>query len=360
MDKIVVGLSGGVDSSTAAAILHHQGYDVVGLTLWLMRGKGQCCSSGMVDAAFVCEQLGIPHHVMDTREEFQTNIVDYLVAGYQTGVTPLPCSQCNKTVKFPLMLRFAQEELGISQVATGHYARIAQDPITGRYQLLRAVDVNKDQSYFLYALSQELLGSIVFPLGHQTKTETRQTAAQYGLRTANKLESQDLCLAEKYGSMRAFLNDHITGERGKIVDLDGRILGYHDGVHQYTIGQRKGLGVSAAQPLYVVALDVAGNQVVLGDRATVHQARCDVEQVNWVSMAPPKTPIHAIVQVRYRTPPVAVTVIPLATDRARLVFDNPQFGVAPGQAAVWYSDEILLGGGIITGTEPGKLNSPTG
>ena len=174
MNKIVVGLSGGVDSSTAAAMLHNQGYEVIGLTLWLMKGKGQCCSEGMIDAADICEQLGIPHHVVDIREVFQTNIVDFLVAGYSAGITPLPCSQCNKTVKFGPMVQYARENLGCDRIATGHYARIVYDEVTGRYQLLRAFDRNKDQSYFLYDLSQDLLAATVFPLGDIDKTDTRR------------------------------------------------------------------------------------------------------------------------------------------------------------------------------------------
>ena len=168
--NIVVGLSGGVDSSTAAAILHNQGYEVIGLTLWLMKGKGQCCSEGMIDAAYICEQLGIPHHIVDIREVFQTNIVDYLVAGYSAGITPLPCSQCNKTVKFGPMLQYARQNLASDKIATGHYARITYDAESDRYQLRRAVDLNKDQSYFLYDLSQELLAASIFPLGETHKS----------------------------------------------------------------------------------------------------------------------------------------------------------------------------------------------
>jgi tRNA-uridine 2-sulfurtransferase len=192
MNRVVVGLSGGVDSSVAAATLHHQGYEVVGLTLWLMKGKGQCCSEGMVDAATICEQLGIPHHIVDSRDVFQANIIDYLVSGYEAGVTPLPCSQCNRTVKFGPMIKYAKEELGSDCIATGHYARISYDEATGRYQLLRAVDRNKDQSYFLYDLTQDLLAGSMFPLGDRTKEETRRLAAEFGLSTAEKPESQDL------------------------------------------------------------------------------------------------------------------------------------------------------------------------
>ncbi|NJP08794.1 MAG: tRNA 2-thiouridine(34) synthase MnmA [Leptolyngbyaceae cyanobacterium RU_5_1] len=347
MNKVVVGLSGGVDSSTAAAILHQQGYEVVGLTLWLMKGKGQCCSEGMVDAAQLCDQLGIPHHIVDSREVFEKNIVDYLVSGYSDGITPLPCSQCNKAVKFGPMLHYANQELGCDRVATGHYARIRYDEATGRYQLLRAVDRSKDQSYFLYDLPQHVLAHVLFPLGESPKTETRRIAAEFGLHTASKPESQDLCLVEANGSMRAFLDKYIPPQQGEIVDQTGTVLGYHEGVHHYTIGQRKGLGIAHSEPLYVVALDAVQNRVVVGDRADTLASECTVQRVNWVSMTAPSAPIRADVQIRYRAAAVPATVIPLDDAQVRIVFDQPQSSITPGQAAVWYEGETLLGGGVI-------------
>lgn len=347
MDKVVVGLSGGVDSSTAAAILHDQGYDVVGVTLWLMKGKGQCCSEGMVDAAKLCEQLGIPHHIVDSRELFQEHIVDYLVAGYSTGITPLPCSQCNKTVKFTPMLTYAREQLGIDRIATGHYARIRYDEATGRYHLLRAIDRSKDQSYFLYDLSQDVLAHVLFPLGEQPKTETRRVAAEFGLHTAEKPESQDLCLVEANGSMQAFLDKYITPQTGEIVDQSGKVLGQHEGVHHYTIGQRKGLGIAHSEPLYVIGLDAARNRVIVGDRTATFAPECMVQHVNWVSIAAPIAPIQAEVQIRYRSMAVPAKILPLAEGRVRIVFDTPQPSITPGQAAVWYDGETLLGGGVI-------------
>jgi tRNA-uridine 2-sulfurtransferase len=347
MGKVVVGLSGGVDSSVAAAALHQQGYEVVGLTLWLMKGKGQCCSEGMVDAARLCEELGIPHHIVDSRAVFEKNIVDYLVSGYESGITPLPCSQCNKAVKFAPMLQYAREELGIDRIATGHYARITHDGTSDRYQLRRAIDGNKDQSYFLYDLSQEVLAHTLFPLGSQTKSETRLRAAEFGLHTAEKPESQDLCLIEAHGSMRSFLEKYLDPKSGDIVDRSGKVLGQHDGIHNYTIGQRKGIGIAAAQPLYVIGIDAGKNQVIVGDRLEAQTTELTVQRVNWVSIAEPSTPIRAGVQIRYRATAVPCTVIPLEADRARVVFDDPQFSITPGQAAVWYDGDILLGGGII-------------
>jgi tRNA-uridine 2-sulfurtransferase len=352
MEKIVVGLSGGVDSSVAIAALHQQGYEVVGLTLWLMKGKGQCCSEGLVDASRLCEELGVEHHIVDSRDLFERYIINYLVAGYQQGITPLPCSQCNRAVKFGPMVQYAREELGASRIATGHYARISQDSATGRYQLRRAVDPAKDQSYFLYDLDQELLAASVFPLGEQTKTETRRMAAELGLHTAEKPDSQDLCLVEQHGSMQSFLDKYLAPQPGDIVDPRGRVLGQHNGIHHYTIGQRKGLGIASAYPLYVVGFDVGRNQVIVADREVAHQPECSAGQVNWVAIAAPQDPLRVTVQIRYRTPPVPATLFPLAGggqfgDRVRIVFDQPQFGVTPGQAAVWYSDDLVLGGGLI-------------
>ncbi len=352
MNQVVVGLSGGVDSSVAAASLHHQGYEVIGLTLWLMKGKGQCCSEGMVDAASICEQLSIPHHIVDSREVFQANIIDYLVSGYENGITPLPCSQCNKAVKFSPMLTYAKEQFNCDRIATGHYARIQYDEGSQRYQLLCAVDKNKDQSYFLYDLSQDILKSTLFPLGEQTKEVTRKIASQFGLKTADKPDSQDLCLIEAHGSMQAFLEKYITQKEGNIIDLEGNILGKHQGIHRYTIGQRKGLGIAAPDPLYVVKLDAAMNQVVVTTRDKAGNAECTVGRLNWVSMAEPTTPIQTTVKVRYRSAPAPVTVIPLGENRVKLSFDEPQFGITPGQAAVFYAGDILLGGGIIENGHP--------
>ena len=365
--RVAVGLSGGVDSSLTAALLVDAGWSVEGLTLWLMSGKGACCAEGLVDAAGICEQLGVPHHVVDFREHFKEQIVDFLVEGYGDGVTPLPCSRCNREVKFGPMLRWAQEERSIDRIATGHYARVrhAADgerlPVpgdaTGRHQLLRGLDTRKDQSYFLYDLPQEALGRLVFPLGELTKPDTRAEAEHRGLRTAQKPESQDLCLADHYGSMRAFLDAHLPPRQGEIVLSDGTVLGQHDGIQHFTIGQRKGLGVAWKEPLHVVRIDGAMNRVVVAPRSEAARSTCVVGAVNWLSMAPPERPVPVEVQVRYRSGPEQALLTPLPPTeadlaggrphRVQLEFVEPQFSITPGQAAVFYAGEVVLGGGLI-------------
>jgi len=368
--QIVVGLSGGVDSSLTAALLVKAGWEVEGLTLWLMSGKGSCCTDGLVDAAGICEQLKIPHHVMDSRTLFQEEIVKGLVKGYQEGITPIPCSRCNRSVKFSAMLQWASENKRVQRIATGHYARIrfGQDKerfssslvkpnSNKRTQLLRGLDKNKDQSYFLYDLPQEVLSKVVFPLGELTKVETREEANLLGLRTAKKPESQDLCLAEHHGSMKAFLDNYLLPRHGNIVLKDGTVIGEHDGIEHFTIGQRKGLGVSWSEPLHVVKLESESNQVVVAPRSEAGRSSCIVGEVNWVSIGPPQKKINVEVQVRYRSKPVLAELSPIAptkTDmniqrpyRCEVCFKEDQFSIAPGQAAVFYSGNIVLGGGII-------------
>jgi len=364
--RVAVGLSGGVDSSLTAALLVEAGWEVEGLTLWLMSGKGACCAEGLVDAAGICEQLGIPHHVVDTRETFQQEIVQRLVDGYRDGITPLPCSQCNRSVKFGPMLDWAAEERGLPRIATGHYARIRHGGEQGRHQLLRGLDRRKDQSYFLYDLPQEVLGRIVFPLGELTKADTRGEAARHGLRTAEKPESQDLCLADHHGSMRAFLDAYLPPRQGEIVLSDGTVVGEHDGIEHFTIGQRKGLGVAWREPLHVIRLDPAMNQVVVAPRAEAGQRSCVVGAINWVSIAPLQQPLELEVQVRYRSEPVAaqLTLIPHTPEdearqrphRCRLQFLDDQFSITPGQAAVFYKGETVLGGGLIQRDDQAQTN----
>lgn len=365
---VAVGLSGGVDSSLTAAFLVEAGWEVEGLTLWLMSGKGACCSDGLIDAAGICEELGIIHHVVDSRVTFQNEIVQGLVKGYQEGITPLPCSRCNRYVKFQTMLNWAREERSIQRIATGHYARTRNSKdnessvslpgdSSGRNRLLRGLDQNKDQSYFLYDLSQDVLERIVFPLGELSKDDTRKEAARYGLRTANKPESQDLCLVDHHGSMSAFLEAYISPRVGKIVLKDGTVIGEHNGIEHFTIGQRKGLGVAWDEPLYVVRLDEINNRVVVAPRNDSGESFCTVGAINWVSIAPPSEPIVVEVQIRYRSQPAKAKLTPIkVTDsdiqnerpyRCLLNFEEEQFSITPGQAAVFYSGDVVLGGGLI-------------
>ncbi|MBM5800314.1 MAG: tRNA 2-thiouridine(34) synthase MnmA [Cyanobacteria bacterium K_DeepCast_35m_m2_023] len=357
--RVAVGLSGGVDSSLTAALLVQAGWQVEGLTLWLMSGKGACCAEGLVDAAGICEQLAIPHHVVDFREHFNEQIVDFLVQGYQAGVTPLPCSRCNREVKFAPMLRWALEQRQIARVATGHYARVrhGDQSANGRHQLLRGRDERKDQSYFLYDLPQEVLGQLVFPLGELTKADTRREAEHHGLRTARKPESQDLCLADHHGSMKAFLDAYLPPRDGEIVLSDGTVVGRHDGIEHFTIGQRKGLGVAWREPLHVIRLDAAMNRVVVAPRHEAARAACVVGAINWVSIAPPGSLLDVEVQVRYRSGAVPAQLTPIPPDpadgaaqrpyRCRLDFVDEQFSITPGQAAVFYDGDMVLGGGLI-------------
>jgi tRNA-specific 2-thiouridylase len=356
---VVVGLSGGVDSSLTAALLVEAGWQVEGLTLWLMSGKGACCAEGLVDAAAICDQLAIPHHLLDFREHFQKEIVSFLVEGYGSGLTPLPCSRCNRAVKFGPMLAWARSERRIGRLATGHYARVRHaeggDPLPvpgeggGRHQLLRGLDRQKDQSYFLYDLPQEVLGALVFPLGEMAKPDTRLEAARWGLRTAAKPESQDLCLADHHGSMKAFLDAYLPPRQGEIVLQDGTVVGHHDGIEHFTVGQRRGLGVAWSEPLHVVRLDGALNRVVVAPRQEATRGSCAVEAVNWVSMAPPEAPLEVEVQVRYRSAPERARLVPTGAlaQGVRLEFAEPQFSLTPGQAAVFYAGEVVLGGGLI-------------
>jgi len=363
--RVAVGLSGGVDSSLTAALLVEAGWEVEGLTLWLMSGKGACCAEGLVDAAGICDQLEVPHHVVDFRDHFKHQIVDFLVEGYAAGVTPLPCSRCNREVKFGPMLNWAENERSIHRIATGHYARVrhGDQSDNGRHQLLRGLDTRKDQSYFLYDLPQDVLGRLVFPLGELTKPDTRLEAERFGLRTAQKPESQDLCLADHHGSMRAFLDTYLAPREGQIVLVDGTVLGTHDGIEHFTIGQRKGLGIAWREPLHVVRLDAAMNRVVVATRAEAGTESCVVGRVNWVSIAPLQATerMRVEVQVRYRSQPVLAwlkaieaTAADTADDRphrCRLVFDEAQFSITPGQGAVFYDGDQVLGGGLIQAPE---------
>ena len=358
--KIVVGLSGGVDSSLSAALLIETGWDVEGLTLWLMKGEGSCCSEGLVDAAGLCEDLGIKHHIIDSRNLFAEKVIKETTGGYEVGITPLPCSMCNKNVKFEEMLNWAKDQHEFTNIATGHYARVKKNNVSlshsndfkyKDYLLLRGVDSNKDQSYFLYSLSQEVLSRLILPLGELKKEETRKEAARLGLRTAKKPESQDLCLVEHYGSMLNFIDKHIETKVGEIKHINGQILGSHNGIQHYTVGQRKGLGIAWSEPLYVKKLDHLKNIVYVASISDLLEREAFIKELNWVSIEEPNSPVEVDAQIRYRSKPIKGKLIPQSegniNKRFKLVLDEPQSSITPGQAAVFYKEDILLGGGLI-------------
>ena len=360
--KIIVGLSGGVDSSLSAALLMEEGWKVEGLTLWLMKGEGSCCSEGLVDAAGLCEDLGINHNILDSREIFEREVVKKTTEGYESGFTPLPCSMCNKNVKFEEMLNFVIKQKEFTYIATGHYARVQKSSYENiknfenfqfkDFLLLRGADRNKDQSYFLYSLSQEVLSRLILPLGNLKKEETRKEALRLGLRTAKKPESQDLCLVEHYGSMQKFIDNHIEPKEGKIKHINGEILGTHSGIQHFTIGQRKGLGIAWPEPLYVESLDKQQNIVYVANKNQLFKREAIIKEVNWVSIKAPLKEIEVEAQIRYRSEPVKGILVPVKnednmTKKFKLIFEDNQSSITPGQAAVFYKDEILLGGGLI-------------
>jgi len=291
--NIIVGLSGGVDSSLSAALLIDKGWNVEGLTLWLMKGQGSCCSEGLVDAAGLCEDLGINHKIIDSREIFEREVIKKTTESYEKGFTPLPCSMCNKNVKFEEMLNYAISKKDFTHIATGHYARIKKSSYAEKlncksyvfqdFLLLRGADVNKDQSNFLYSLRQELLSRLIFPLGEMKKEETRKEALRLGLRTAQKPESQDLCLVEHYGSMQIFIDQHIEPKEGEIVHINGKVLGTHNGIQHFTVGQRKGLGIAWPKPLYVKSLDGVKNIVYVADKSDLFKREAIIRKFNFHS-----------------------------------------------------------------------------
>jgi tRNA-specific 2-thiouridylase len=348
-------MSVGVDSSVAAALLKAEGHEVVGISMRLLppadgeeRAAGRCCAlDDLHDAGAVARQLGIPHYVVDLQQAFEERVVAPFVQAYLDGTTPLPCALCNSEVKFE-GLREKARRLGLLHVATGHYARTSLDSGTQRLRLLRGRDREKDQSYFLFGLSQEQLASARFPVGALDKAEVRRIAADLSLPTARKPESQEICFVPT-GDYSGFVEARApTAPRaGSIVDSSGRTLGPHGGIHRFTVGQRRGLRLTAPRPLYVVALDAARQRVVVGEEPDLSVTRLVASGVSWLSVAMPDGPVRAEVQVRYRHAGATATVAPLPEDRVEVRFDEAQRAVAPGQAAVFYDGDVCLGGGWI-------------
>lgn len=369
MTRVVVGMSGGVDSSVAAALLKEQGYDVVGIMLRLwsepvpddgdadLVAENKCCSlESMADARRVAAALDIPFYVLNVERPFQETIVDYFYEEYAAGRTPNPCLRCNRHIRFTLLLERALA-LGADYLATGHYVRVDDDPATGKRRLRAAAHAEKDQSYVLHVLGQEQLKHALFPLGEYTKEQVRAMAAERGLPVASKPESQEICFVAR-NDYRGFMRRYAdaTGRSlpasGPIVDQEGHTLGQHQGLAYYTVGQRKGLGVAAREPLHVLHLDTMRNAVVVGPAVALERDAFIVRQTTYPSGDVPSAPFDALVKVRYKAAPVPATVTPLPNDRAEVRLAQPQRAVTPSQAAVFYGgrdgDEVL-GGGLIDG-----------
>ena len=342
--RVAVAMSGGVDSSLAAARLKAAGYEVSGIHLQLWLGHDLRLNTGhtVSDLEHTCQLLGIPLYKLDLTAEFQSLVVDNFCREYSLGCTPNPCIFCNQHIKFGILLEKALE-MGADYLATGHYARIEQSP--DGYHLLRAVDLSKDQSYFLYTLGQRQLQHLIMPLGNLHKAEVRRLADEMGLPAAAGDESQDICFIPD-NDYRSFIARHIPLKSGDIVDTNGKVLGRHSGLAQYTVGQRQGLGLASNKRLYVIRLDAASNRLVVGTKDQLLGNRLFASKLSWVSGEAPKEPINITAKIRYRSPEVTAK-LHLNDGVAEVSFQQPQRAIAPGQAIVFYQGNAVLGGGII-------------
>ena len=364
---IAVAMSGGVDSSTVAAILARSGERVVGLTLQLwdqtrLAGRhgipdapkaGRCCSlDDVYDARHVAEHLGIPYYVVNQEERFEQDVVRPFVREYLAGRTPIPCSLCNDHLKFDQLLKTARS-IGASRIATGHYAVNEYDPERKRWILKRPADLTKDQTYFLFGLTQEQLAHTLFPLGRLTKPEVREVARKYGLRLAEKPDSQEICFIPG-GDYKSFLAAYLEeqGEQapetaGELVASNGEVIGRHEGIFNFTVGQRKGLGVASASPLYVLNIDPASHRVTVGADAELASRSLRARRLNWISIPALTGPMRVRAKIRHRHEPAWATLEPAGPDEAMATFDEPQRAVTPGQSAVFYDGDEVVGGGWI-------------
>jgi tRNA-specific 2-thiouridylase len=366
--KIAVAMSGGVDSSAAAAILKEQGHELVGFTMQLWdqrRGinvdengdplPSRCCSlDDVYDARRVAEELDFPFYVLNLERDFERAVVQPFITSYLNGETPIPCVACNSRLKFASLDRLAVS-LGCEKVATGHYARVEFDPATNRYRLLRGLNEQKDQSYFLWELTQPQLSRALFPLGEMSKPEARDAARQHGLAgVAEKKESQEICFVPD-GDYAGFIDRYLEAEdaterlpgAGEIVDTSGRVVGQHEGIHRYTVGQRRGIGIAGEKPLYVISINSDRNRVTVGGAEELLSTEFIAAGVNWIAFDDLAEPVRADVRVRYRHTAAAATITPLPDARARIVFDEPQRAITPGQATVFYRGDEVVGGGWI-------------
>jgi len=354
--RIVVAMSGGVDSSVAAALLAQSGHEVIGLSMQLYDQRegqtsfGTCCTiDDLHDARRVAHRLNIPHYIVNFEQEFQRTVVANFVEEYAAGRTPIPCAHCNSDLKFATLLDRARG-FDADVVATGHYARVETEASSGRRVLRRGVDSGKDQSYFLFSLTQEQLAAASFPVGHLAKDAVRDLARDLGLTVADKPDSQEICFVPD-GDYAAFIErqTETMPRDGAIVNQAGNVLGRHGGVHKFTVGQRKGLGIALAEPMYVLELRSADQTVVVGTRPALERSSLTASQVNWISGEPPEGALRITAQIRYRHRAADATVRAVDATRAAVEFDMPQTAITPGQAVVFYDGDTVLGGGWIDG-----------
>ena len=345
MSRVVVGMSGGVDSSVAAALLKEKGYEVVGMTIRVKPADGS--SDDIRVAQSVAEKLGIAHHTVDCREVFAKKVVDHFCSEYSRGRTPNPCVRCNEYVKFAALLKKARE-LGAEFVATGHYARVEREGKSGRYQLKKGSDRGKDQSYFLYFLKQEVMRRILLPLGGLKKDDVRNVARALGLASADGEESQDVCFVAK-GDYRGFVGARMprAGEPGPILDRQGNELGRHRGILSYTVGQRKGMGISAGERLYVTGIDAERNAIIVGSKADVYGDELIATGLNWIEFDALEQPIEVKAKIRYRHREGDALVTPISSGEVNVKFAQPQMAITPGQSVVFYKGSVVVGGGTI-------------
>lgn len=346
--RVAVCMSGGVDSSTTALLLQQEGYDVVGVTGWLIKSGSRCCDTGMIDAARVCEQLGIEHHAVDLRELFKNEIMDQFHESYARARTPLPCSVCNTVIKWGALLNYGKKLLHATYMATGHYARVIRDE--NGVMLGRAKDRKKDQSYVLWGITREQLESTLLPLGEYTKEEIRAIAGDHELASANRPDSQDLCFIPKGQTTQSYLSNFLVAAPGPIIHaVTAEMLGSHEGTHNFTIGQRRGIGVAYAEPLYVTAIDADTRAVYVGPKEALLRQELTASAVNWLTPEPMTEPFVALAKIRYNSPTVRAKIIPLPDKRVSVEFDQPQPAITPGQVLGIYNldDEIILGGAWI-------------
>jgi tRNA-specific 2-thiouridylase len=370
-ETIAVAMSGGVDSSTVAAMLRTEGRQVIGLTmqLWNQRRlaghagmpesvQGRCCSiDDVYDARRVAETLGIPYYVVNHEERFEREVVRPFVEEYLAGRTPIPCSLCNNHLKFDQLLVVAQQ-IGADKIATGHYAQIAFDEHLGRWLLKRPADRSKDQTYFLFGLTQEQLSRTLFPLGGMTKPEVRELARQHKLVIAEKPDSQEICFVPG-GDYKRFLEAYLAEQgdqpadvSGEMVTTDGKVIGEHAGVHNFTVGQRKGLGVATGSPLYVIQINNDTRQVVVGKDEELYSRTLTAKRVNLISFAELREPMRVAVKIRHKHQPAPAMIESAGSDEVRVIFDEPQRALTPGQAAVFYDGDVVVGGGWIESAAP--------